>query len=84
MDVFCVGSRVIVLYAYRAGYRDRGGMMRMADAVHVGVSRRTRHSMRDSGQLEQMARGLYWFPDMPPLAVLVEVAPLNATSQMTI
>jgi predicted transcriptional regulator of viral defense system len=43
-------------------------MMRMADAVRAGISRNTLYAMRDSGQLEQLARGLYRLADMPPLS----------------
>ena len=42
--------------------------MRMADASRAGVSRRTLFSRRDSGQLEQVARGLYRLADLPPLS----------------
>lgn len=49
-------------------FRDCGGVMRMADASRAGVSRRTLYSMRESGQLEQLARGLYRLADMPPLS----------------
>ncbi|QDV56537.1 type IV toxin-antitoxin system AbiEi family antitoxin domain-containing protein [Rosistilla oblonga] len=49
-------------------FRAHGGMMRMADAVRVGISRRTLYQMRDSGQLEQLARGLYRIADLPPLS----------------
>lgn len=40
----------------------------MADASRAGVSRRTLYSMRDSGLLEQMARGLYRLTELPPLS----------------
>ena len=48
----------------------------MADAVRAGINRKTLYSMRDSGQLEQLARGLYRLADMPPLGApdLVTVA----------
>jgi len=49
-------------------FRNHGGVMRMADASRAGVSRRTLYSMRDSGQLEQLARGLYRLADMSPLS----------------
>ena len=48
--------------------RNHGGVMRMADASRAGISRRTLYSMRDSGQLEQMARGLYRLAELPPLS----------------
>ena len=49
-------------------FRNHGGVMRMADASREGISRRTLYSMRDSGQLEQMARGLYRLAESPPLS----------------
>lgn len=49
-------------------FRAHGGIMRMADAERAGISRRTLYQMRDSGQLEQMARGLYRLADLPPLS----------------
>lgn len=47
--------------------RQHGGMIRMADALRLGISRNALYSMRDGGQLEQLARGLYRLADMPPL-----------------
>ena len=39
----------------------------MSDALRCGVLRRTLYSMRDSGQIESLARGLYRLADAPPL-----------------
>jgi predicted transcriptional regulator of viral defense system len=49
-------------------FRERGGMMRMAEAVRAGVHRRTLYALRDAGVLEQLGRGLYRLADAPPLA----------------
>lgn len=49
-------------------FRDRGGMMRMAEAVRAGVHRRTLYALRDAGDLEQLGRGLYRLADAPPLS----------------
>ncbi len=49
-------------------FRKHGGMMRMADAVQAGIHRATLYSMRDSGILEQLSRGLYRLANSPPLA----------------
>lgn len=49
-------------------FRVHGGIMRMADVERAGISRRTLYQMRDSEQLEQMARGLYRLADLPPLS----------------
>jgi predicted transcriptional regulator of viral defense system len=39
----------------------------MADAVRSGIHRRTLYAMRDAGQVEVLARGLYRLADAPPL-----------------
>jgi predicted transcriptional regulator of viral defense system len=49
-------------------FRERGGMMRMAEAVRAGVHRRTLYALRDAGVLEQLGRGLYRLADAPPLS----------------
>ena len=49
-------------------FRDRGGMLRMSEAVRAGVHRRTLYALRDEGVLEQLGRGLYRLADAPPLA----------------
>lgn len=48
-------------------FRERGGMMKMAEAVKAGVHRRTLYALRDAGVLEQLGRGLYRLADAPPL-----------------
>ncbi|HXU24388.1 MAG TPA: type IV toxin-antitoxin system AbiEi family antitoxin domain-containing protein [Tepidiformaceae bacterium] len=60
----------------RAIFRRHGGLLRMADAVRAGVHRRTLYAMRDSGEVEALARGLYRLADSTPLghADLVTVA----------
>jgi len=45
----------------------RGGMVRMSDALRLGISRKTFYAMRDTGVLEQLSRGLYRLRDLPPL-----------------
>ena len=39
--------------------RDTGGMMRTSDAIKAGIHPRTLYSLRDSGALVQISRGLY-------------------------
>lgn len=51
----------------RAAFRRHGGLLRMADAVRAGIHRRTLYAMRDAGQVEALARGLYRLADAPPL-----------------
>lgn len=52
----------------KALFRKHGGMMRMANAVQVGIHRTTLYAMRDAGVIEQLSRGLYRLADAPPLA----------------
>src|SRR4051812_19486463 len=52
----------------KAAFRRHGGMLRMADALRAGILRRTLCSMRDAGQVEVLARGLYRLADAPPLS----------------
>lgn len=49
-------------------FRLHGGIMRMADAIRGGVNRNTLYAMRDAGQVEQLARGLYRLTELPPLS----------------
>ena len=53
--------------AAKAAFRRYGGILRMADALREGVHRRTLYAMRDAGQIEVLARGLYRLSDLPPL-----------------
>jgi predicted transcriptional regulator of viral defense system len=48
-------------------FRERGGILKMAEAVDAGIHRRTLYSLRDAGVLEQLGRGLYRLADAPPL-----------------
>ena len=52
----------------RVAFRTGGGVLRMADALRVGIHRRTLYSMRDAGEVESLARGLYRLVDTAPLA----------------
>lgn len=49
-------------------FRERGGLVRMAEAVRAGVHRRTLYAMRDAGVIEQLGRGLYRLADVAPLS----------------
>lgn len=51
----------------KAAFRRHGGMLRMAEALRAGVLRRTLYAMRDAGQVDALARGLYRLADSPPL-----------------
>lgn len=52
----------------RQAFARHGGVLRMADALRAGIHRRTLYAMRDAGQVEVLARGLYRLADAPPLA----------------
>ena len=56
-----------LVHKARAEFRRHGGLLRMADAVRSGIHRRTLYAMRDAGQVEVLARGLYRLADAPPL-----------------
>ncbi|MBM3967518.1 MAG: transcriptional regulator [Planctomycetes bacterium] len=47
-------------------FRQHGGIMRMVDILRGGITRNTLYSMRDSGLVIQMARGLYRLSEMAP------------------
>ena len=49
-------------------FRQHAGIMRMVDIVRGGITRNTLYAMRDAGQVEQLARGLYRLAEMPPLS----------------
>lgn len=51
----------------KEAFRQHGGVLRMADALRAGIHRRTLYAMRDAGQVEALARGLYRLADAPPL-----------------
>lgn len=59
-------------------FRRHGGVLRTMQALRLGIHPRTLYAMRDSGSLEQLARGLYRLADLPPLGTpdLVAVAKL--------
>jgi predicted transcriptional regulator of viral defense system len=48
-------------------FRRNAGVLRMADALRVGIHRRTLYQLRDAGTIEQLSRGLYRLADAPPL-----------------
>lgn len=51
----------------RAVFKKHGGLLKTTDALLAGIHPRTLYAMRDSGFLEQIARGLYRLADMPAL-----------------
>lgn len=49
-------------------FRERGGTLRTKDAIAAGLHPRTLYTLRDTGVLERLSRGLYRLADSPPLA----------------
>ncbi len=49
-------------------FRQHGGIMRMAAALQAGITRRTLYTLRDRGDIEVLARGLYRLAEAAPLA----------------
>jgi len=50
-----------------AVFRDRGRMLRTAEALRAGIHPATLYGMRDSGLIEQVSRGAYRLAGGPPL-----------------
>jgi predicted transcriptional regulator of viral defense system len=51
----------------RAIFRKRGGILRTAQALRLGIHPSVLYAMRDSGDLEQVSRGVYRLSDTSPL-----------------
>jgi predicted transcriptional regulator of viral defense system len=49
-------------------FRKHGGMLKTGEALELGIHPRTLYSMRDSGVLERISRGVYRLADLPPLS----------------
>jgi predicted transcriptional regulator of viral defense system len=49
-------------------FRQTGGVMTTAQALHTGIHRRTLYSLRESGVLMPMSRGVYRLAELPPVA----------------
>ena len=48
-------------------FRERGGILRMSEAIQAGVSRGILYAMRDEGVLEVLSRGVYRLASLPGL-----------------
>ncbi len=46
-------------------FRDAGGILKMSDALRLGIHRRELYWLRDTGKLEVISRGLYRLIEMP-------------------
>jgi len=51
----------------RKVFENHGGTLRTGEALASGVHPRTLYAMRDSGRIEQLARGLFRLAGLPPL-----------------
>jgi predicted transcriptional regulator of viral defense system len=49
-------------------FRRHGGGLRMADALRLGINRKTLYAMRDADVVEPVSRGLYRLASLDPLA----------------
>lgn len=61
-------SEPATLERTKALFRERGGTLRTGEAMEAGVHPRTLYELRDSGELTQLARGVYRLAEMPPLS----------------
>jgi len=52
----------------RAVFEKRGGTLRTGEALAAGIHPRVLYEMRDAGELEQLARGVYRLASLPPLS----------------
>ncbi len=52
----------------RKVFKKHGGTLRTGEALKVGIHPRTLYALRDAGELEQVARGLYRLAGLPPLS----------------
>ncbi len=48
-------------------FRESGGLLRMADAVKAGISRKTLYAMYEAGAIERLSRGVYRLTSLPNL-----------------
>jgi predicted transcriptional regulator of viral defense system len=61
-------------------FRDQGGTLRTRDLIALGLHTETLYSLRESGQIVQLSRGLYRLAEVdeaphPDLAVIAALAP---------
>ena len=52
----------------RKVFQKHGGTLRTSEALAAGIHPRTLYALRDAGELEQLARGLYRLAGLPPLS----------------
>jgi predicted transcriptional regulator of viral defense system len=52
----------------RKTFRNLGGTLRTGEALAHGIHPRTLYAMRDAGELEELARGVFRLASLPPLS----------------
>src|SRR5580704_15510883 len=52
----------------RQVFSKHGGMLRTSKAMRLGIHPRTLYTLRDTGDIEQVGRGLYRLSTAPPLS----------------
>ncbi|MGE5196789.1 MAG: type IV toxin-antitoxin system AbiEi family antitoxin domain-containing protein, partial [Anaerolineae bacterium] len=46
-------------------FKANGGILRSSDAIKQGIHPRTLYTLRDTGLIEQIQKGLYCLPGLP-------------------
>lgn len=49
-------------------FRQHNGQLRTSEALRLGIHPATLYALRDTGELDQISRGLYRLADLPPLS----------------
>jgi predicted transcriptional regulator of viral defense system len=49
-------------------FNEHAGMLRTSHAIRLGIHPRTLYALRDSGEIEEVSRGLYRLSTAPPLS----------------
>lgn len=72
----CLSIMNVAFEAAASKFSKKGGILRMSDALNLGISRKTLYAMRDAGKLEALSRGVYRLVALPALEApdLVTVA----------
>jgi len=47
-------------------FKERNGTLRTSEALRAGIHPRSLYGMRDRGEIEQIARGLFRLTELPP------------------
>jgi len=48
-------------------FKQHGGMLRMSEAINLGIDRNLLYAMKKDGTIERLNRGLYRLSDLPPM-----------------